>query len=82
MSFRGPMALSDTVDAQRRLRLNPALTRVVDAWLAPFCRFCSAHVDALERPAIHSKRVRRISLKSLRTQKGRFRALFLTPAAF
>ena len=38
------------VDAQRRLyRLRPEPLREVDAWLAPFRRFWSAHVDALER---------------------------------
>ena len=39
-----------TVDAQRRLyRLKPEPLEEVDAWLAPFRRFWSAHVDALER---------------------------------
>jgi len=39
-----------TVDAQRRLyKLNPEPLRELDAWLAPFRRFWSAHVDALER---------------------------------
>jgi DNA-binding transcriptional ArsR family regulator len=39
-----------TVDAQRRLyRLKPGPFQEVDAWLAPFRRFWSAHVDALER---------------------------------
>ena len=39
-----------TVDAQRRLyRLKPEPFQEVDAWLAPFRRFWSAHVDALER---------------------------------
>ena len=38
------------VDAQRRLyRLNPAPLQELDAWLAQFRRFWSAHVDALER---------------------------------
>jgi predicted transcriptional regulator len=38
-----------TVDAQRRLyRLRPEPLREVEAWLAPFRRFWSAHVDALE----------------------------------
>jgi DNA-binding transcriptional ArsR family regulator len=37
-------------DAQRRVyRLRPEPLREVDAWLAPFRRFWSAHVDALER---------------------------------
>ena len=39
-----------TVDRQRRLyRLKPEPLREVDAWLAPFRRLWSAHVDALER---------------------------------
>jgi DNA-binding transcriptional ArsR family regulator len=39
-----------TVDAQRRLyRLKPEPLHEVDAWLAPFRRFWSRHVDALER---------------------------------
>ncbi len=38
------------VDAQRRLyRVRPEPLREVDEWLAPFRRFWSAHVDALER---------------------------------
>ena len=42
--------VKSTVDAQRRLyRLKPEPLREVDAWLAPFRRFWSAHVDALER---------------------------------
>ena len=39
-----------TVDTQRRLyRLIPEPLQEVDDWLAPFRRFWSAHVDALER---------------------------------
>src|SRR5499426_3269819 len=38
------------VDAQRRVyRLRPEPLMEVDSWLAPFRRFWSAHVDALER---------------------------------
>jgi DNA-binding transcriptional ArsR family regulator len=38
------------VDAQRRLyRLRPEPLQEVDAWLAPFRRFWSGHLDALER---------------------------------
>src|ERR1700716_1481523 len=38
------------VDAQRRLyRMRPEPLQEVDIWLAPFRRFWSAHVDALER---------------------------------
>ena len=42
--------VESTVDAQRRLyRLKPEPLREVEAWLAPFRRLWSAHVDALER---------------------------------
>ena len=42
--------VESTVDAQRRLyRLRPGPFQEVDAWLAQFRRFWSAHVDALER---------------------------------
>ena len=42
--------VESTVDAQRRLyRLKLEPFQEVDAWLAPFRRFWSAHVDALER---------------------------------
>ena len=38
------------VDAQRRLyRIRPEPLMEVDAWLAPFRRYWSSHVDALER---------------------------------
>lgn len=48
------------VDAQRRvysIRAEPLME--VDAWLEPFRRFWSAHVDALERHLDRTKRVRR-----------------------
>ncbi len=42
--------VESTVDAQRRLyRLRPERLQEIDDWLAPFRRFWSAHVDALER---------------------------------
>src|SRR5713226_4792432 len=42
--------VESTVDAQRRLyRLKLEPLQELDAWLAPFRRFWSAHVDALER---------------------------------
>ena len=42
--------VESTVDAQRRVyRLKPEPLREVEAWLAPFRQFWSAHVDALER---------------------------------
>jgi len=38
------------VDAQRRLyRIRPEPLMEIDAWLAPFRRYWSAQVDALER---------------------------------
>ena len=42
--------VESTVDAQRRLyRLRPEPLQELDAWLAQFRRFWSAHLDALER---------------------------------
>jgi len=42
--------VESTVDAQRRIyQLKPKPFQEVDAWLAQFRRFWSAHVDALER---------------------------------
>lgn len=38
------------IDAQRRLyRIKPEPLMEIEAWIAPFRRFWSAHVDALER---------------------------------
>src|SRR5215510_8452406 len=57
-----------TVDAQRRLyRLKPGPLREVDAWLAPFRRFWSAHVDALER---HLDRMHRSTATKKKTRRG------------
>ena len=42
--------VESTVDAQRRLyRLKPEPFQEVDAWMAPFRRFWSDRIDALER---------------------------------
>jgi DNA-binding transcriptional ArsR family regulator len=42
--------VESTVDKQRRLyRLKPEPFEELDAWLARFRRFWSAHIDALER---------------------------------
>ncbi|HMD32872.1 MAG TPA: metalloregulator ArsR/SmtB family transcription factor [Candidatus Acidoferrales bacterium] len=42
--------VESAVDAQRRLyRLKPESLQEVEAWLAPFRRLWSAHLDALER---------------------------------
>jgi DNA-binding transcriptional ArsR family regulator len=49
------------VEAQRRVyRIRPEPFMEVDAWLAPFRRFWTAHVDALER---HLDRMRRAPAK-------------------
>ncbi len=53
--------VESTVDAQRRLyRVKPEPLQEVDAWLAPFRRFWSAHVDALER---HLDRMEQLRVK-------------------
>ena len=52
--------VESTVDAQRRLyRLKPESLQELEAWLAPFRRFWSAHVDALER---HLDRMEQVTL--------------------
>jgi DNA-binding transcriptional ArsR family regulator len=63
------------VEAQRRVyRLRHEPLMEVDSWLAPFRRFWSAHVDALER---HLDRMERPSKPQRRTRaprsKGRTR---------
>jgi DNA-binding transcriptional ArsR family regulator len=46
------------IEAQRRLyRLRPEPLMELDAWLAPFRRFWSKHVDALERHLSKMERV-------------------------
>ena len=58
-----------TVDAQRRLyRLTPEPLQEVEAWLVPFRRFWSAHVDALER---HLDRLDQSARTKRRTSRGR-----------
>jgi len=55
------------MDAQRGLyRLKPEPLEEVDAWLAPFRRFWSAHVDALER---HLDRMEKLTSRKRRTNK-------------
>ena len=57
------------VDAQRRVyRMRPEPLREVDAWLAPFRRFWSAHVDALER---HLDRTDQSTPSSRKTKRGK-----------
>jgi DNA-binding transcriptional ArsR family regulator len=63
--------VESTVDAQRRLyRLKPEPLKEVDAWLAQFRRFWSAHVDALER---HLERMDRFPAKQPTTTKVKTR---------
>lgn len=55
------------VEAQRRVyRLNPRPLQEVDAWLAPFRRFWSNHIDALER---HLDRIEKMEKSS--SMKGK-----------
>jgi DNA-binding transcriptional ArsR family regulator len=59
--------VESTVDAQRRLyRLRPEPLRELDAWLAQFRRFWSAHIDALER---HLDRMEQSTLKKGKTKE-------------
>jgi DNA-binding transcriptional ArsR family regulator len=63
--------VESTVDAQRRLyRLKPEPLQELDAWLAPFRRFWSAHVDALER---HLDRMDRMDQSTPKKGKTRSR---------
>jgi DNA-binding transcriptional ArsR family regulator len=63
--------VESTVDAQRRLyRLKPEPFQEVDAWLAPFRRFWSAHVDALER---HLDRMDQSTQTKTKTKKKTMR---------
>jgi DNA-binding transcriptional ArsR family regulator len=55
------------VDAQRRLyRLKPEPLQELDAWLAQFRQFWSAHVDALER---HLDRMDQATKKKARRRR-------------
>jgi DNA-binding transcriptional ArsR family regulator len=57
--------VESTVDAQRRLyRLKPEPLQKVDDWLAPFRRFWSAHLDALERHLDRMDRAKRAKRKT------------------
>ena len=59
--------VESTVDAQRRLyRLKPEPLQELDAWLAQFRRFWSAHIDALER---HLDRMDQSTPTKSRTRK-------------
>ena len=63
--------VESTVDAQRRLyRLKPEPLQEVDAWLAPFRQFWSAHVDALERHLDHMEQSTSAKRNSRKRQRG------------
>jgi DNA-binding transcriptional ArsR family regulator len=63
--------VESTVDAQRRLyRLKPEPFEELEAWLARFRRFWSAHVDALER---HLDRMEQRPHGSATPTKGKIR---------
>jgi DNA-binding transcriptional ArsR family regulator len=60
--------VQSTVDAQRRLyRLKPEPLQELDAWLAQFRQFWSAHVGALER---HLDRMDRLEAKKSTEEKA------------
>jgi len=61
--------VESAVDAQRRLyRLRPEPLEEVALWLAPFRRFWSAHVDALER---HLDRMEPLTPTKRKTRRRR-----------
>src|SRR5271157_4883040 len=63
--------VESTVDAQRRLyRLKPEPLQEVDAWLTPFRRFWSAHVDALERHLDRMEQSTPTKRKTRRRRRG------------
>ena len=63
--------VESAVDAQRRLyRLRPEPLQEVDAWLAPFRRFRSAHVDALERHLDRMEQSTRTKRKTTIKRRG------------
>jgi hypothetical protein len=63
--------VESTVDAQRRLyRLKPEPLQEVDAWLAPFRQFWSAHMDALERHLDHMDQSTPTQSKTRRRRRG------------
>ena len=71
--------VESTVDAQRRLyRLRPEPFQEVDAWLAQFRRFWSAHVDALER---HLDRIDHVMDQSTATKRKTKKATRPKPRA-
>ena len=74
--LRDAGVVESTVDAQRRLyRLKPEPLQEIDAWLAPFRRVWSAHVDALERhlDRLHRPASSKETAKRKTTRKARKR---------
>jgi DNA-binding transcriptional ArsR family regulator len=66
--------VESTVDAQRRLyRLKPEPFQEVDAWLAQFRQFWSAHVDALERHLDRMDRATKMKTRRKRRDPDRER---------
>ena len=67
--------VESTVDAQRRLYgLKAEPLQEIDAWLAPFRRFWSAHVDALERHLDRMDRVHVSTAAKTRTKTTKKKA--------
>jgi len=63
--------VESTVDAQRRLyRLTPEPLQELDAWLTPFRRFWSAHLDALERHLDRMNQSTETKRKTRRRRRG------------
>ena len=63
--------VESTVDAQRRLyQLKPEPFQKVDAWLAQFRRFWSAHLDALERHLDRMDQAKPMKSKTSRKRRG------------
>lgn len=63
--------VESTVDAQRRLyRLKPEPLQELDAWLAQFRRFWSAHLDALERHLDRMEQSTPTKRKTSRRRRG------------
>jgi DNA-binding transcriptional ArsR family regulator len=63
--------VESSVDAQRRLyRLKPEPLQEVAAWLVPFRRYWSAHVDALERHLDRMEQATQEKKKASRRRRG------------
>src|SRR5882762_5238717 len=63
--------VESVVDAQRRLyRLKPEPLEEADAWLAPFRRLWSAHLDALERHLDRMEQLTQTKKKAGRRRRG------------